>query len=97
MTRAIMLVAVGASLGLGACQSKPPESAGGESMASAAATQLPPMVEHAVAVGKALEANPTATDSILAAHNLTRAGLDSLMYAIAADSAMARMYSEAMK
>jgi hypothetical protein len=95
MTRAIMLLAVGASLGLGACRSKAPDAdAGG---AAASVTPAEHMVQQAVVVGKALEANPAASDSILAAHNLTRAGLDSLMYAIAADSAMARMYSEAVK
>jgi len=95
MTRAIMLLAVGASLGLGACQSKPQPAA--EGGAAASITPAEHMVQQAVVVGKALEANPAAGDSILAAHNLTRAGLDSLMYAIAADSAMARMYGEAMK
>lgn len=97
MTRTITSVAVGALLALGACRPKAPEAAEGGAAAPAAAAELPPMVQHAVAVGKALEANPAAADSILAAHSLTRAGLDSLMYAIAADSAMARKYSEAMK
>lgn len=48
-------------------------------------------------VARAIQANPAATDSILAAHRLTGAGFDSLMYDVAADSALARAYTEAMR
>lgn len=58
---------------------------------------LPPDVAMAVTVARAIEANPTALDSILAAHGLTRSGLDSLMYAIAADSVKAAAYSAALR
>ena len=51
------------------------------------AADLPPDVARAVTIARAIEANPAAIDSILTAHGLTRAGLDSMMYAIAADSA----------
>jgi hypothetical protein len=55
------------------------------------------MVDQAVALAQAIRAMPGAADSILAAHGLTRPGFDSLMYAIAADSAMARAYTEAIR
>ncbi len=54
-------------------------------------------LDRAIAVAHAIRANPAATDSILAAHRLTRAGLDSLMYEVASDSAMARAYGEAVR
>jgi hypothetical protein len=54
-------------------------------------------VDRAVAVAQAIRAHPSAADSILAAHELTRDGLDALMYDIAADSALARAYTEAIR
>ncbi|MEX0692420.1 MAG: hypothetical protein WD043_11315 [Gemmatimonadales bacterium] len=54
-------------------------------------------VDRAVAVARALHANPAATDSILSAHGLNRAGFDALMYDIASDSAWARAYAEAIR
>lgn len=62
-----------------------------------AAPALPPDVALAVELARAVEANPAATDSILSARGLTRAGLDSLMYAIAADSAKAAAYTAALR
>jgi hypothetical protein len=54
-------------------------------------------VDRAVAVARGIRAHPTAADSILAAHDLTRDGFDALMYDIAADSALARAYTEAVR
>lgn len=54
-------------------------------------------VDRAVAAAHAIQTNYAAADSILAAYRLTRAGFDSLLYAIAADSALARAYTEAMR
>jgi hypothetical protein len=54
-------------------------------------------VDHAVAVAQAVRAHPTAADSILAAHDLTRGEFDALLYDIAADSALARAYTEAIR
>jgi hypothetical protein len=67
-------------------------------MASGAVAGAPTRsdVDPAVAVAQAIKANPAATDSILAAHGLTRDGLDSLMYDVAADARRARAYTEAM-
>ena len=58
---------------------------------------LPPEVARAVAVARGIEANPAATDSILAANGLTIAGLDSLMYVIAQDSALSAAYTRALR
>lgn len=52
---------------------------------------------RAVSVARAIRANPARADSILTAHELTRAGFDALMYQIAADSALARAYTEALR
>lgn len=54
-------------------------------------------VQLAATVARAIDAAPTKVDSILTAHGLTRAGLDSLMYAIAADSAKTAAYSAARR
>ena len=81
-------VALGSILILGASCSRTPESA-------AAGIHATTPVDRAVAVARAIRADPAAADSILAAHGLTRSGLDSLMYDIAADSTLARVYSEA--
>jgi hypothetical protein len=48
-----------------------------------------------VAVAQAIAAAPAKVDSILSAYSLTRAGLDSLMYTIAADSTKAAAYAAA--
>jgi len=54
-------------------------------------------LDRSVTVAQAIRATPGAADSILAAHGLTRPGFDSLMYAIAADSALARAYTESIR
>jgi len=58
---------------------------------------LPPEVARAVAVARGIEANPAAADSVLAANGLTIAGLDSLMYVIAQDSALSAAYNRALR
>lgn len=54
-------------------------------------------VELAVTVARAIDAAPAKVDSILSAHGLTRDGLDSLMYAIAGDSAKTAAYTAARR
>lgn len=54
-------------------------------------------LDRSVTVARAIRAMPNAADSILAANGLTRPGFDSLMYAIAADSALARAYAESIR
>jgi hypothetical protein len=58
---------------------------------------LDPDVQLAATVARAIDAAPASADSILSAHGLTRERLDSLMYAIAADSAKSAAYSAARR
>jgi hypothetical protein len=80
------------TLGCGAEQRSETEGAPG-----AAPEALPAAVARAVAVARGIEANPAAADSVLAANGLTAAGLDSLMYTIAQDSAMSAAYRDALR
>ncbi len=59
------------------------------------APALPPDVNQAITISKAIAANPAAADSIFAVNNLTAAGFDALLYNIAADSAKSRLYNAA--
>jgi hypothetical protein len=86
-------LAFGTALLLAAACSRP----GGEAAGAAGGASAMTAVDHAVAAARAIQASPAATDSILAAHGLTRARFDSLMYEVAADSALARAYTEAIK
>lgn len=52
-------------------------------------------VARAIAVARGIDANPAATDSVLKANGLTKAGLDSLMLRIAADSGMSAQFTAA--
>lgn len=54
-------------------------------------------LDRSVTVARAIRAMPSAADSILAAHGLTQSGFDSLMFAIAGDSALARAYTESIR
>jgi hypothetical protein len=54
-------------------------------------------VDRAVAVVKGIEANRASAESVLAAHQLTAEGFDSLMYVIAADSAKSAAYTAAIR
>jgi hypothetical protein len=100
MTGRILMLACAASLA-GACggggrggESKPAEQQPAATPAPLPSA-MPADVQLAVAVAQAIEAAPARADSILSAHGLTRAGLDSLMYEIAADSAKAATYAAA--
>ena len=53
-------------------------------------------VRRAVDVARALRATPDSTVAILSAHALTRAGLDSLLYRIAADPRLATQYERGL-
>jgi hypothetical protein len=88
MTARIRRWAFGTALILApACGRAEREAAGGASTVT--------VLDHAVAVTHAIRATPTATDSILAAHGLTRAEFNDLMYEVAADSALALAYTNA--
>ncbi len=66
---------------------------GGAKETPDAASTVSADVTLALAISAALAANPASSDSVLAANGLTRDGLDSLLYRIAADSAMSAQYS----
>lgn len=85
MNARIRRLAIGATLSVAA--------ACGREQAESAMTSF----DHAVAAANAIQAMPERTDSILAAHGLTRAGFDALMYEIAADSSKARAYTQAIR
>ena len=80
---ALMIAAVG-------CEKK---ANSGETISTGAGAD----VDRAVAVVKGIEANRASAESVLAAHQLTADGFDSLMYVIAADSAKAAAYAAAIK
>jgi hypothetical protein len=94
MTRAWTAYLMVAGLLVVACNTQQ-QQAETETAATAQAEALPPEVARAVAVSRGIDANPAAADSVLAANGLTRAGLDSLMYTIAADSALSAAYTRA--
>lgn len=101
MNRRGMMLPV-ALLLLGACaKSEQPESAMVDSAAAMNAAPVAaaadPAVEKAVAVYRGIEANPAAAESVLTANGLTQAGLDSLMFEIAADSARSAAYTAAIR
>jgi hypothetical protein len=54
-------------------------------------------LDRGVTTARAMREMPGAADSILAANGFTRPGFDSLLYAIAADSALARAYTESIR
>jgi len=96
MTRLTMCSLVAVTLVLGACATK--EQAETETAAEAATGEaLPHSVALAATVARGIDANPAAADSILAANGLTVAGLDSLMYTIAEDSALSAAYARAVR
>jgi hypothetical protein len=93
MNAPIRWLALGTAMALaGGCGSRGEGAAEAEGIAPVMAE-----VDRAVATARAIQAEPAATDSILAAHGLTRAGFDSLMYAVAADPALARAYAEGVR
>jgi hypothetical protein len=51
----------------------------------------------AIAISNAISANPASADSALQANTLTREGLDSLLFRIAADSAMSARYTAGLR
>lgn len=58
---------------------------------------VPTWVTDVAAVADAVEAQPAAADSILRAHDMTRATLDSLLYEIAADPTLTAAYQDARR
>ena len=98
MNRRLMLMPL-VLVALGACQgTELGENATADSVAAAPApSAMDADVERAVAVYRGIEAAPAAAESVLTANGLTEAGFDSLMYEIAADSARAAAYTDAIR
>jgi hypothetical protein len=92
MMRFAMVVAAG--LIVGACGGQRAGTTAGASGETEQAS-VPADVQTAVAVARGIEASPDRSDSVLAANGLTPAGFDSLMYRIAADSAMRAAFAAA--
>lgn len=91
MTNRMLMLGCAASL-VAACS-----GGGGKGAEQQQSAALPADVELAVTVARAIDAAPAKVDSILSAHGLTRDGLDSLMYAIAGDSAKTAAYTAARR
>lgn len=96
MSRALLVLAL--LLTGGACKIQ--ETGRADSMVadSMAASNRHAMeeVRRAVEVARALRAMPDSAETILGAHGMTRAGLDSLLYAIAADPRLATQYERGL-
>lgn len=58
---------------------------------------VPAWVDEVAAAADAIQTQPEATDSILAAHGMTRVVFDSLIYDVAADPALTDAYQEAWR
>ena len=67
----------------------------GRADSSVAAETVPADVQLALEVKHGIDAAPSKADSVLKANGLTTAGLDSLMFRIAADSALRAAYATA--
>ena len=74
----------------------PEESGSGEDAAVADPAPLPEQVQKAVDVAKALEADPDRVAAILEEAVMTPDEYEALLYDIAADPELSRLYNEAM-
>ena len=92
MMRSAMILG---TLVLVACGQKAGNTADTAAPRTAAAPAVPPEVQKAAAVRSGIAAAPDKADSVLAANGLTIAGFDSLMYRIAADSALRAAFASA--
>ena len=93
-------LAVVLTLGLAACGDAPEQAEsdayGAYGEPDATETQpVPAWVGEVAVVANAIEARPSAADSILEAHEMTRATLDSLLYEVAEDPVLTAAYREA--
>lgn len=93
-TRGLMVLAV--AVAIAACTRDAEQDA---APAEVAATEsvAPEWVTGLAAVANAVEQQPLAADSILQAHAMTRAVFDSLIYEVAADSALTAQFEQARR
>lgn len=89
------LTALALTMALAACGDAPREAGEETGEGEPMAAPVPAWVGEVAGVANAIEARPAAADSILDAHEMTRATLDSLLYEVAADPALTAAYREA--
>lgn len=83
---------------IAACRGGGEETPAQDSVAAITQQAPPPAdVQLVATVARAIDAAPASADSIISAHGLTRAALDSLIYVIAADSAKSAAYIAARR
>lgn len=90
MKRALIL----SGIALAACGSENTETM---EMKAEATSPVSAEVTQALTIANGIEAAPAMVDSILQANNLTRAGFDSLLFKIAADSTLSAQYAAGRK
>lgn len=90
--RALVLVAV--AVAISACSKEAGEDAAQAEMA-AAESVAPEWMTTLATIANAVERQPLGADSILQAHGMTRAAFDSLIYEVAADSALTAQFEQA--
>lgn len=84
--------------GLAACgqaSEQPPAAEPAAETTAAATAAVPEWVGQVAAVANAIEAQPSAADSILQAGSMTREAFDSLIYTVAADPQLSAAYQTA--
>jgi hypothetical protein len=94
-----------ALLGLVACGDAPDRPTNGERQEievgpeapGAQAELVPEWVTRLAVIANAIEERPAAADSILAAHDMTRADFESRLYDVAADPTLTRAYEAARR
>ena len=74
----------------------PEETDGGEAAAELEAAPLPEQVQKAVDIAKALEADPDRVEAILEEAVMTADEYEAMLYDIAADPELSRLYNQAM-
>lgn len=77
-------------------QGDAPETAADDAVPEAVPA-TPEWVTELAEVASAIRARPDAVDSVLAAHDLTRAAFDSLIYRVAADHDLAAAYGALLR
>lgn len=89
MKRAGLLLFIGCCLIVAGCAAPEPEQPAQETAVTDVASDV---VQRAVAIAKAIEADPDATEQILETHGLTADDFEQMMYEISADPALSKAY-----
>ena len=95
MKRAGLLLLVGCCLIVAGCAAPEPEPPAQEE----AAVEAPApndLVQKAVEIAKAIEADPDATEQILEGHGLTADEFEQMMFEISADPELSKAYEAAL-